>query len=395
MSIADTETPRLAVERDNLFNPPRDLASLPPVSRMIFPSGAGGWVVRAYEESRALFTDPRLSSDRSRIPDLLRADTGAARTSAPPGMFVVMDPPEHTRYRKLLTAQFTVRRMRSLEQRITQIVDEQLAALAAAGPGADLVARFALPVPTLTICDLLGVDYADRDQFHHLSQAMQDSTLKPEQVGVAYREYHEFMGRLARAKLARPDESLISGLVHDTDLTEAEVIGISILLLIAGHETTANMLSLGTLALLQNPGQLRLLRENPGLTPGAVEELLRYLSITAFITVRVATEDFEVSGARIKAGDAVLLLLSAGNRDPALTADPDRLDVTRERTHHLAFGHGIHQCLGQQLARIEMQIGFRRLLERFPTLGLAIEPHEVRLRTDMEIYGVHELPVTW
>ncbi|SEP53912.1 cytochrome P450 [Amycolatopsis saalfeldensis] len=395
MTITDGTPPRLSVERDNLFDPPRLLAALPPVSRVVFPSGADGWVVTGHAEARALFSEPRLSADRTRAHHLLRPGAGRQSGGPPPGMFVSMDPPEHTRYRRMLTAQFTLRRMRALEPRIEQIVADRLDVLAAAGAPADLVSTFALPVPSLTICELLGVDYADRDLFQHLSGAMQDSTLSPAQVQAAAQEYLEFMAALARAKRARPDERLISGLVTDTDLTEREIAGIGMLLLIAGHETTANMLSLGTFALLQNPGQLRLLRENPELLPGAVEELLRYLSIAAFIAGRVATDDFTIAGARIQAGDTVLLLLSASNRDPALTDRPDELDVTRGRTHHLAFGHGIHQCLGQQLARVELRIGFRRLFERFPTLRLAVGPQEVVLRTDMEIYGVHSLPVTW
>jgi cytochrome P450 len=190
---------------------------------------------------------------------------------------------------------------------------------------------------------------------------------------------------------------VISGLITSgADLSDDELVGISMLLLIAGHETTANMLSLGTFALLQHPQQMQRLREQPESMPDAVEELMRYLSIVGSAGLpRVAREDLELAGAQVRAGQTVLISLPAVNRDPALGERPDELDLARERTHHLAFGHGIHQCLGQQLARVEMRIGFRTLLDRFPTLRLATPVEQVPLRTDMSIYGVHELLVAW
>jgi cytochrome P450 len=201
---------------------------------------------------------------------------------------------------------------------------------------------------------------------------------------------------LVRAKRRQPAEDLLSGLIHgDGGLTDDELVNIGNLLLIAGHETTANMLGLGTLTLLQHPGQLAALRADPTLFTGAVEELLRYLSIIQFGLLRVATEDVEVGGRRILAGDPVVVAVMTADRDPARFADPDTLDVTRGYSPHLAFGHGVHQCLGQQLARVELKVGLRALLERFPTLRLAVPPEQVRMRDDMAIYGVHELPVTW
>jgi cytochrome P450 len=218
----------------------------------------------------------------------------------------------------------------------------------------------------------------------------------PEQSKSGGDEIFAFLANLVASKRKRPDEAIISGLVQDTELSDEELTNISMLLLVAGHETTANMLSLGTFALLRNPEQMRLLRDNPELMPTAVEELLRYLSIVGSLGLaRVAIEDLTVGGVQIRAGQTILISLPAVNRDPALTGQPDELDISRERTRHVAFGHGIHQCLGQQLARTEMKVGYRQLLDRFPTLALACEPHEVPLRSDMRIYGAHSLPITW
>ncbi|MFE5564705.1 cytochrome P450 [Amycolatopsis japonica] len=306
-----------------------------------------------------------------------------------------MDPPEHTRFRRALSAHFSARAVHALQTRVGRIVDECLDGLSRAGRGADLVASFALPMPTLVICELLGVDYSARDHFQRITRGMQYVDATPDEVRAAYGECREFMTEVIREKRVKPDDALVSALVHDTDLTDEEILDVSIILLMAGLDTTTNMLGLGTFALLQNPKQWRLLRERPDLLDGAVEELLRHLSISALTIIRVAKEDFTFAGQAIKTGDTVLLLLSAANRDPKFVDDPDRLDITRDRRHHLAFGHGVHQCIGQHLARLEMRIGFQRLIERFPDLRLAVPAQDVPLRTDLDIYGVHALPVTW
>jgi len=203
-----------------------------------------------------------------------------------------------------------------------------------------------------------------------------------------------YLASLVTGKRADPGEDILSDLARQDDLSIEELTGIAFLLLLAGHETTANMLGLGTFALLEHPDQLAELRADPSLMPGAVEELLRYLSV-ADIFYRYATEDLELGGETIPEGSTVVVSLLAANRDPARFENPDSLDLRRNARGLLSFGHGVHQCLGQQLARIEMRAGFEGLLRRFPTLALAVAADEVRLRTDMNIYGVHELPVTW
>jgi cytochrome P450 len=311
-----------------------------------------------------------------------------------PGVFVSMDPPDHTRLRKKLIGAFTVRRMKQLEEHIVDIVDQQLDELARMAPPVDLVAAFALPVPSLVICELLGVPYADRATFQTNSAQLMVRDQTIEEKMAAWGALAGYLAELVTRKRAEPGEDILSDLARQDDLSIEELTGIAILLLFAGHETTANMLALGTFALLEHPDQLAELRADPDLMPDAVEELLRYLSI-ADIFFRYAAEDIELCGETIPEGSTVIISLLAANRDPQRFEDPDTLDLHRTARGHLSFGHGIHQCLGQQLARIEMRAGFAGLLRRFPTLQLAVPAGDVRLRTDMNIYGVHELPVTW
>jgi cytochrome P450 len=383
----------LPTSRSGPFDPPADLAK-EPLRRLAYPDGHVGWLVTDYALARAVLADSRFSAraELRRTP-VHRPGIGAIiGKPAPPGMFIIMDPPDHTRYRRLLTAQFTVRRMKQLEPRITRIVDEHLDAMAEAGAPADLVSAFALPIPSLVICELLGVPYADRAEFQEASAVVASLTASEEKAAEALRSIGAFLGDLIRRKRAEPADDLLSGLITGGELTDEELANIAILLLVAGHETTANMLALGTFALLQHPDQVAAIQSS---VDNVVEELLRYLTIAQFGAVRAALEDVEVGGEVIRAGESVTISLSAANRDPARFDDPDTLDVTQPATGHLAFGHGVHQCLGQQLARIEMRIGYAALFRRFPTLRLAVAPEEVPMRDDMSVYGVHRLPVAW
>ncbi|MEU4841981.1 cytochrome P450 [Nocardia testacea] len=384
------------------FVPPREITRLRearPVSPLIFPDGHAGWLVTGYEEVRALLADTRFSSRQDiGILHALDANPDMPAQTEPspqiPGLFVAMDPPDHTRLRRKLIGAFTVRRMKQLEEHIAEVVERQLDEMAALTPPVDLVRAFALPVPSLVICELLGVPYADRETFQTNSAKflLRDQPLE-EKMG-AYGAMMGYLAELVTAKRAEPGEDILSDLARDADLSIEELTGISFLLLLAGHETTANMLALGTFALLENPEQLAELRADPALMPDAVEELMRYLSV-ADIFYRYATEDLELGGETIPAGSTVVVSLLAANHDPRRFADPDTLDLRRSARGHVSFGHGVHQCLGQQLARVEMRAGFAGLLRRFPALRLAVPAGEVPLRTDMNIYGVHELPVTW
>ncbi|MEV0389501.1 cytochrome P450 [Nonomuraea sp. NPDC050643] len=371
-----------------------------PLARLAFPDGHVGWLVTGYDLARTILADPRFTArPELRHSPLPRPNVrpGGKDESPAPGWFAVMDPPEHTRYRRLLTGHFTVRRMRHLEPRITQIVTEQLDAMAAAGPPADLVQAFALPVPSLVICELLGVPYDDHAFFQEQTVVVVDMDNSQAQALTALGDLAGYLADLVRHKRATPADDLLSHLITESDLNDEELTNIALLLLVAGHETTANMLALGTFALLRNPGQLDAFRADASMTDSAVEELLRYLTIIHLaVPNRAATEDVELGGRLIRRGETVVMGLPAVNRDPARFADPDALRLDRaDARQHLAFGHGVHQCLGQQLARIEMRIGYRALFERFPTLRLAVPPEEVPLRDSAMVYGVWRLPVTW
>jgi cytochrome P450 len=391
------------MERDaGPFDPPSQITRLRearPVSPLAFPDGHEGWLVTGYDAVRQLMADTRFSSRQDlgvmHVPFETPGMPAATEPSPQvPGLFISMDPPDHTRLRRKLTGAFTVRRMKQLEEQIVDIVERQLDELARLTPPVDLVKAFALPVPSLVICALLGVPYADRETFQVNSAKFLERDVTLEDKMAAYGALTSYLAELVTGKRAAPGEDILSDLARDEDLTIEELVGIAFLLLLAGHETTANMLSLGTFALLENPEQAADLRANPDLMPGAVEELLRYLSI-ADIFYRYATEDLELGGETIPEGSTVVVSLLAANRDPHKYENPDALDLRRNARGHLSFGHGVHQCLGQQLARIEMRAGFEGLLRRFPSLQLAIPAGEVKLKSDMNIYGVHELPVTW
>jgi cytochrome P450 len=270
-----------------------------------------------------------------------------------------------------------------------------------AGPNpADLVEAFALPVPSLVICDLLDVPYDDHDFFQHSSKTLINRDSTPDQRTAASTELADYLGRLVAAKVRRPGDDLLSRLgerIEAGELTVREATEMAVLLLIAGHETTANMIALGTAALLRHPDQLALLRDgdDPAIAANAVEELLRYLNITHSGRRRVALEDIEVAGQVIRAGEGLVLPNDIANRDPEAFPDPDRLDLSRRARHHVAFGFGVHQCLGQPLARLELEIAYRTLYRRLPGLRLAIDFDDIPFKHDGFVYGVYRLPVSW
>ncbi|MFB4282218.1 MULTISPECIES: cytochrome P450 [unclassified Nonomuraea] len=380
------------------FDPPKELIEARehgPISRFPFPDGHQGWLVTGYDLVRQVLADPRFSSRKELIRHHWAMDlTGVEMPPAPPGEFLLMDEPQHGRYRKPLVGKFTVRRMRLLTERVEQVTAEHLDAMEKAGPTADLVTAFAKPIPAIMICELLGVPYEDRGSFQEQVDTFMSGETSDEDLMAAYTAVQDYLARLVAAKRADPTDDILSELT-DSDLTDEELKGIALILLAAGLDTTANMLALGTFALLRNPAQLAELRADPSLTDNAVEELLRYLSV-AKTFYRTALEDVELGGQTIKAGSMVVMSLNTANRDPERFSDPHMLDLRRQDGGHLAFSHGIHQCLGQQLARVEMRVAFSALIARFPTLRLAVPAEEVALRPETaDIYGVKSLPVTW
>ncbi|HZG90072.1 MAG TPA: cytochrome P450 [Pseudonocardia sp.] len=354
--------------------------------------GTPARIVNRYAAVREVLADAERFS--SALPVFGRRDPDAP---PPEGDLLTSDPPEHTRLRKVLSPEFTVRRIGRLVPRITEIVDEHLDALAAAGPPADLVADFALPVPSLVICELLGVPYADRAGFQSRAARQLDVSLPMPERMRAGAESREYMAELVARARRDPDDDLLGALVreHGDDLTPGELAGVAGLLLIAGHETTASTIGLAVLKLLREPDQLAVLRARPDAVENAIEELLRYLSVVHSGIPRIATRDTELDGEPVVAGEVLILSLPAANRDPALGEELDRLELTREVTRHVAFGHGVHHCLGAALARAELRVALPALLRRFPGLALADPAAPVDFRSFAVVHAVRSLPVTW
>ena len=368
------------------------------LARVELWDGSTPWLVTRYAEQRALLSDPRISSDISNPGYPSPAPRGEGGRS--PLSFILMDDPEHARLRRMVTAPFMIKRIEAMRPGVQKIVDDMLDEMLGGPKPVDLVEAFALPVPSLVICELLGVPYSDHGFFQANSKIFVKRGVSPEDRGAAMGALMGYLHGLLTLKLEQPGEDVFTDLarrVDAGDLTADDAAQMGVLLLVAGHETTANMIALGTLALLEHPEQLAHLRDSgdPAFVSSAVEELLRYLTITHDGRKRVATEDIEIAGETIKAGDGVIIATDLGNRDPLAFPEPDSLDLERDARHHVAFGFGVHQCLGQPLARMELQVAYSTLFRRVPTLALATPIDQVPFKHDGAVYGVYELPVTW
>lgn len=393
----------LPVERTSPWDPPAEFRLLRaelPVAPLAFPDGPAGWLVTRYEDVRAALADPRLSSRRPHLNSHIRASliTPAEMAVLRPSDLLTSDPPEHTRLRRLVTGQFTARRMNQLTGRIQAIVDEHLGALAAGPQPADLMKAVALPVPSLVISELLGVPFADRDQYQRLTAELLSLDRTREQLLASKAEMKSYLLHLIGIRRAVPADDLISGLLQaqqaDPTLTDEEIAALAQLILIAGHETTANVIGLAALLLLRPPRLWDTVRQRPELVDGVIEETLRYATVLQFGLLRVAREPLTIAGQHIQAGERVVLHLPAANRDSDQFTDPDRFDVHRTNAaRHLAFGHGPHHCLGDQLARIELRTVLSTMLRRFPDLHLATDPDIIPSHTQRVVHGPTELHV--
>jgi cytochrome P450 len=374
-----------------------ELRATEPVSRIRLPYGGDGWLLTRYADNRALLTDRRFSRAAAVGPDTPRL------TVEPPGgsAMTIQDPPEHTRLRRLVAPAFSPRRIDRLRPRIAEVTGELLTAMLTAGPPADLVAAFALPLPITVICELLGVPVTDQPRFTGLAGRMLSSTAYTrDEVRAAVDELSDYLGELIERRRDRPADDLISVLVHARDaddrLSEQELLTLCGTLLSAGYENVANAVANFTLLLTEEPTRLARLRAEPDLVPTAVEEMLRYtMSGLGVSHPRIATEDVEIAGVLIRRGDAVFASLPAANHDPAMFADPDRVDFDRVATGHLAFGYGPHMCLGAQLARTELDVALTAMIHRLPGLRLAVPVAELRWKTGLTVRGPQSLPVTW
>lgn len=408
MTAVTQPVPTYPMARECPFDPPAELARIREdecpaggsgVARVRIWDGSTPWLVTRYDDVRAALADPRLSADADREGYPAASRSRRVRSEGRRRSFIMMDGPEHARHRRMLIGEFTVRRIERLRPLVEQTVTELLDTMEAGENPTDLVQTFALPLPSLVICHLLGVPYADHAFFEAQSRIMVDLTSSAEASAAASDALQDYLAGLVRARLAEPQDDVLGGMaarVAAGDLTVDEASASALLLLVAGHETTANMIALGTLTLLHHPDQLAVVRDGDATqVRGAVEELLRVLTVTHIGRRRVATEDLEIGGVTIRAGEGVVLAAEAANRDPRQWPHPDEVDVSRGTNRHVAFGFGVHQCLGQPLARLELQIAYPALLRRFPGLRVTVPDSEIAFRDDMAVYGVHALPVAF
>ncbi|MCX5384013.1 cytochrome P450 [Streptomyces sp. NBC_00083] len=398
-TATDGDSVAFPQDRSCPYHPPtayQPLRDERPLARVRLYDGRTVWMVTGLAEARALLADPRLSTDRENeafpLPTARFAGVARRRTA-----LLGVDDPVHATQRRMLIPSFTLKRTASLRPRIQRTVDTLLDRMIAAGGPADLVGAFALPVPSMVICDLLGVPYEDHEFFEGQSRKLlrgPDSS----DIEEARDALEDYFLRLIDRKQREPGDGLLGELVtqrlNEGTLDRQELVDFAVILLVAGHETTANMISLGTFTLLQHPEQLAELRSDAELMPAAVEELLRFLSIADGM-LRVALDDIEIGGQTIRADDGVVFSTSVINRDSASYEEPDRIDWHRASRHHVAFGFGVHQCLGQNLARAEMEIALRTLFTRLPGLRLAVPAAEIPFKPGDTIQGMVELPVAW
>ncbi|RKT03083.1 pentalenic acid synthase [Streptomyces sp. 3211.6] len=381
------------------YHPPaayQPLRDTRPLTRVTLFDGRSVWMVTGHAEARALLADGRLSTDRTHedfpLPSARFKGITRQRTA-----LLGQDDPVHNTQRRMLIPSFSVKRAAALRPRIQETVDRLIDAMVAKGPRAELVGAFALPVPSMVICALLGVPYEDHEFFEAQSRRLLRGP-GPADVEDARAQLQGYLRALILRKRAEPGEGLLDELIgtrlETGEIDVEELVSLAAILLIAGHETTANMISLGTFTLLRHPEQLAELRADPSLLSGAVEELMRFLSIADGM-LRLATEEIEVGGVTIRPGDGVVFSTSVINRDEAAFQDPDVLDWHRGSNRHLAFGFGIHQCLGQNLARAEMEIALGTLFDRLPGLRLAADPETIPFKPGDTIQGMVELPVEW
>ncbi|HVV23890.1 MAG TPA: cytochrome P450 [Pseudonocardiaceae bacterium] len=365
-----------------------------PARPVIMPDGVPGWLVTRYAEARMLLDDPRVSKDLARGVELFPSGTAGPYGQPLAGHMLNADPPDHTRLRGLVSKAFTPRAVARLRPRIEEITDGLLDTVAGEDV-IDLMDAFAFPLPIAVISELLGVPHADRERLRAWVRAIVSGAPADVQQ-VASDEVLVYFRSLVADKRAVATEDMLSDLVRVTDggdrLTEDELVAMAFLLLLAGHETTVNLIGNSVLALIRNPDQLKALRDDPALLPAAVEEFLRFEGPLHIATLRFTVADVPVGDAVIPAGSFVMVSLLAANRDPERFASPDELDIGRSATGHVAFGHGIHYCLGAPLARLEMEIAIGRLLDRFD-VALVGDVESLRWRGSTLVHGLRNLPV--
>jgi cytochrome P450 len=375
-----------------------ELRATEPVSRVVLPSGHEAWLVSRYDDVRTVLSDQRFSRYLlyPGAPCLIEpGDFSTGERS-----ILNLDPPDHTRLRRLAAKAFTARRVEGMRGRIEQITAGLLEQMSVKEPPVDLIEEFAFPLPTAVICELLGVPFEDRERFRAWSSVivspMQHDLGK---AAAAQRDGADDMRRLIEIKRARPGDDLLTGLIQARDnedrLSEPELIDLATQMLLAGHETTVSLIGTGVVLLMRHPDRLAALRADPTLIGSAVEEILRYESPADCSLLRVATADVELGGVTVRTGEAVLAVTGSANFDESRFPDPATFDITRTDNPHVGFGHGIHFCIGAPLARVEGQVALTALLDRFPDLRLAVPPEEIVWRPPLSLRGPAAVPITW
>jgi cytochrome P450 len=394
-----TEAPPYPQIRTCPYQPPegyRAIGEQGPVLKVTLYDGREAWMVTGFKESREILTHPNLSSQRTHpgFPIVApRFRSAIARNLA----MIAMDPPQHDVYRRYLNPHFSLKAVRRMRTDIEQVVSGFVDAIVEHGPPADLISMLAVPLPSLVICRHLGVPYEDHDFFQDSSGKVMLGS--EEESATAGQNLVDYLDKMTQREIDHPTDGLIGTLVRERvqtgEMTHDDLVSIALVLLIAAHETTSSSLALGVITLLEHPGQYARLRADMSLLPKAIEEILRYVSTTDLVATRVAKGDIEIAGHHIKAGEGVLVSGTIANRDDSVHQRPDDFDVTRSDTHHVTFGFGIHQCLGQNLARLELELAFDQLLTRLPDLRLAVDVDELPIRGAGTVQRVLELPVAW
>lgn len=387
-------TTAFSTQRMDPYSPPPEhlrLQEVEPVSQVGWQNDGKIWAITKHADVRAVLSDSRFSSDRT-LPGH-PTNLGYA-----PGnklkQLIEMDPPEHTEARGRVMGEFTLKKISAMRPRITEIVDEALDAMLLGKSEADLVEALALPVPSVVIAELLGAPYEDHDFFQKNSSAFADPHASSEVRMEAMGRLKGYIADLVNSRVKNPGDDILSRQLA-AGANPEDLTGLGVLLLIAGHETTANMISLSIATLLDKPELLQQLRDNPELIPGAVEELLRYFTIAEIGGLRLSTDDIEIGGTLIRSGEAVFAVCNTANRDPEVFPEPNKIDFTRGARNHVAFGFGPHQCLGQNLARLELEVVLSAVIRRIPTLRLAIPFGEIPFKEYGPTYGIFTLPVAW
>ncbi len=392
-----SEIVELPVPRRHALHPPpkyREWTAERPVVKVRTPHG-DAWLITRFEDVRAVLVDARFSSD-PRTPGFPSYLTGGLEP--PPGFFMQFDNPDHSRLRGSVSREFITARMEALRPRMRQILDELVDAMIARGRFGELIEALALPMAARVICEFLGVSPDDTRTVKEQVDVLLDRGKAPEEVMNAAMQLSAYFERLITDKEQHPGDDLLSLLIQGSPgngVQRPELVGIATLLLLGGYDTMVQMIGLGVLTLLEHPAQLGELRADDGLVANAVDELLRYLTVNHAGLPRAALADVEVGGQLIRAHEGVLVMINAANRDPAVFPNPDVFDIHRKASRHVAFGYGLHKCIGLALARVELETVFAGLFRRLPDLHLTRSMQSLSFRHDMVLYGVNELPVAW